>query len=161
MFAPAAQILCGTFCSRDVGSSVIAVIAAVGFLALGKPFVALLLPPKYRPGRLDVAGSRSAGGTGYLCRAGFKHDSGIRATKYSAAANTVRLVLMIGGIWIAFAMFGTRQAIIALIIAQALSYFPLIIGLKQLVPEVVRGELRWYVCFLAILGLAALVPWPA
>ena len=74
-------------------------------------------------------------------------------TKYSAAANTVRLVLMIAGIWIAFSMFGTRQAIIALIIAQALSYFPLIIGLKQLVPEVVRGELRWYVCFLAILGL--------
>jgi O-antigen/teichoic acid export membrane protein len=139
----------------------IAVIAAVGFLALGKPFVALLLPPKYRLAgwMLQALGVRVA--LDIFAAPVSNMILAYGRTKYSAAANTVRLVLMIGGIWIAFAMFGTRQAIIALIIAQALSYFPLIIGLKQLVPEVVRGELRWYVCFLAILGLAALLPWPA
>ena len=139
----------------------LAIIAAVGFLALGKPFVALLLPPKYHLAgwMLQALGVRVA--LDIFAAPASNMILAYGQTKYSAAANTVRLVLMVGGIWVAFAMFGTRQAIIALIIAQALSYFPLIIGLKHLVPEIVRAELRWYVCFLAILGLAALVPWPA
>jgi hypothetical protein len=81
-------------------------------------------------------------------------------TKYSAAANTTRLILMIAGISFSFAFFGIRQAVILLIIAQALSYFPLIFGLTKLLPEVARMELRWYAGFLALLVLAAVVPWP-
>lgn len=139
----------------------IAVFAGVGFLALGKPFVALLLTPKYRMvgWMLQALGFRVA-----LDIFAAPASSLILAygrTKYSAAANTIRLVLMIAGIWIAFTMFGMRQAIIALIIAQALSYFPVVMGLKQLLPEVARNEVRWYVFFLAVLGVAALVPWPA
>jgi O-antigen/teichoic acid export membrane protein len=139
----------------------VSIFAAVGFLALGKPFVALLLPPKYRMAgwMLQALGVRVA-----LDIFAAPLSNLILAygkTKYSAAANTSRLVFMIAGIWIAFSMFGLRQAIIALIIAQALSYFPLIVGLKQLLPEVVRNELRWYVLFLVVLTAASLTPWPA
>ena len=139
----------------------ISIVAAVGFLALGKPFVALLLPPKFRMAgwMLQALGVRVA-----LDIFAAPLSNLILAygkTKYSAAANTSRLIFMIAGIWIAFSMFGLRQAIIALIIAQALSYFPLIVGLRQLLPEVVRSELRWYVLFLVVLTAASLTPWPA
>jgi small neutral amino acid transporter SnatA (MarC family) len=68
---------------------------------------------------------------------------------------------MIAGIWFAFAYFGILQAVIFLIIAQALSYVPLMVGLSRLLPEVTRTELRWYAAFLVLLGLAVVMPWPA
>ena len=138
----------------------VAVFAAVGFLALGKPFVALLLTPKYRMAgwMLQALGVRVA--LDIFAAPVSNLILAYGRTQYSAAANTTRLVLMIGGIWIAFSMFGLRQAVMALIIAQALSYFPLIVGLRQLLPEVVRNELRWYVLFLVVLAVAAFAPWP-
>ena len=66
---------------------------------------------------------------------------------------------MIGGIWIAFAFFGLREAVVALIVAQALAYFPLIWGLKKLLPEVVLTELRSYGLFLVLLTLAVTLVW--
>ncbi len=133
----------------------IAVVAAVGFLALGKPFVAVLLPPKYRMAgwMLQLLGVRVALDIFAAPLSNLVLAYG--QTKYSAAANTTRLVLMIAGIWIGFALFGMRQAVIALVIAQALSYFPLILGLNRLLPEVTRDELRWYVGFLVVLVVAA------
>jgi O-antigen/teichoic acid export membrane protein len=139
----------------------VAVLAGVGFLVLAKPFVALLLTSKYRMAgwMLQVLGVRVA--LDIFAAPVSNLVLAYGRTKYSAAANTTRLVLMIAGIWISFAMFGMRQAIGALVIAQALSYFPLIFGLKQLLPEVVRHELRWYVGFLVVLGGTALVLWTA
>jgi len=139
----------------------VAAFSAVGFLALGKPFVTLLLPPKYQMAgwMLQALGVRVA--LDIFAAPVSNLILAYGRTKYSAAANTTRLLLMVGGVWIAFAMFGLRQAILALIIAQALSYFPLIVGLKKLMPEVVRNELRWYVVFLVLLVAAALTPWQA
>lgn len=136
-------------------------VAGVGFLACARPFVALVLPPKYAmtAWMLQALGLRVA-----LDIFAAPASSLIMAygqTKYSAAANTTRLILMIGGIWFAFAFFGVRQAVILLIIAQALSYFPLVFGMTRLLPEVAGAELRWYAGFLALLALAASVPWSA
>jgi O-antigen/teichoic acid export membrane protein len=138
----------------------VALFAGLGFLACGKPVVVLLLNPKYRMTgwMLQALGLRVA-----LDLFAAPASSLILAygqSKYSAAANATRLVFMIIGIWIAFAFFGVRQAIIALIIAQLLSYFPLIFGIHKLLPEVAGPELRWYTVFLGLLGLAAVVPWP-
>jgi O-antigen/teichoic acid export membrane protein len=151
---------------RDFGRArrlffAVALFAGVGFLSCGKPFVTLLLNPKYRMTgwMLQALGLRVA-----LDLFAAPASSLILAygqSKYSAAANTTRLVFMIGGIWCAFALFGLREAIYVLVVAQVLSYFPLIFGIGKLLPEVVWGEIRYYVLFLALLGLAAALPWPA
>jgi hypothetical protein len=62
---------------------------------------------------------------------------------------------MVGGVWIAFAMFGIQGAMYALIVSQVLSYFPLIAGLRKLMPEVAFVELGWYSLFIALLALTA------
>jgi O-antigen/teichoic acid export membrane protein len=131
--------------------------AGVGFLVCGKPFVALVLPPKYAMAGwmvqalgLRVAFDVFAAPASSLILAYGK-------SQYSAVANTTRLVLMVAGLWIAFAFYGVHQAIAVLIVAQAISYFPLIWGLGRVLPDVARAETRWYVALLAALGLAAVM----
>jgi O-antigen/teichoic acid export membrane protein len=135
-------------------------IAAIGFLAFGNPLVTLLLSPKYQMTGwmlqllgLRVALDLFAGPSSNLIMAYGK-------TKYSAAANFARLVLMAFGVWVTLTRFGLREAIIALVIAQAISYIPLVLGIKRLLPEVVHLEIRLYVLFLVLLLLAFNVPWP-
>jgi O-antigen/teichoic acid export membrane protein len=139
----------------------IGLLAALGFLALGQPFVALLLRPEYHMAgwMLQILGLRVA-----MDLFAAPASSLILAhgqSRYTAAGNVTRLVFMLSGIWMAFAYFGIKVAVVSLIIAQALSYFPLIVGLRRLVPEAGRAELRWYTVFLCLLGLATMVPWPA
>jgi hypothetical protein len=67
---------------------------------------------------------------------------------------------MIAGIWYSFLYLGFHAAVLSLIIAQALSYFPMIAGLSRLLPDVAGAELRWYLLFLFLIGLAAFAPWP-
>ena len=139
---------------------VVGMVAALGFLALGKPFVDLVLTSKYRMAgwMLQVLGLRVA-----LDLFAAPASSLILAygkSRYSAAANTTRLIFMGGGILIAFHWYGLPQAMIVLIVSQAISYLPLISGLKKVLPEVARAELRWYAAFVALLGLAAAMPWP-
>ena len=71
--------------------------------------------------------------------------------RYSAIANGTRVTLMVSGIFFAIRMYGIREAIFLLVIAQAFSYFPLIYGLKKFLPEVAGTELRWYGLFLIFL----------
>ena len=138
----------------------VGMIAALGFLGLGKPFVAVVLTSKYHMAgwMLQVLGLRVA-----LDLFAAPVSSLILAygkSRYSATANTTRLVIMAAGILAAFHWFGLPQAMIFLIVAQAISYLPLVSGLKTVMPEVARAELRWYALFLVLLGLAAAMPWP-
>jgi O-antigen/teichoic acid export membrane protein len=137
-----------------------AVLTGVGFQAFGKSLVALVLNPKYAMAgwMLQVLGLRVAFDIFAAPASSLMLAYG--QSKYSAAANATRLIFMIGGVWIAFALFGFRQAVVSLIIAQALSYFPLIVGLKRFLPEVALTELRLYAVLLVLLGLAAVMPWP-
>lgn len=133
----------------------VALFAALGFLICGRPFVSHVLPPKYAMTgwMLQLLGLRvaldvfAAPATSLVMAYG--------QTKYSAGANTTRLVLMVLGIFFAFQRYGMLAAVIALIAAQAASYFPLIAGLSKLLPEVTRAELRWYTGFLVVITLAA------
>lgn len=134
--------------------------AGIGFLALSKPFVAIVLTSKYAMAgwMLQVLGIRVA-----LDLFAAPASSLVLAygkSRYSAAANTTRMVFMVGGILAAFRWYGLSQAMVVLIFAQAISYLPLISGLKKLLPEAAKAEVRWYAVFLVLLGLAAAVPWP-
>jgi hypothetical protein len=52
-------------------------------------------------------------------------------SKYAAVANATRVGFMIAGVWIAFLQFELREAVIALLFAQVVSYIPLMFGLKN------------------------------
>jgi O-antigen/teichoic acid export membrane protein len=134
--------------------------AAVGFLVFGKPFVSLLLNPKYQMTgwMMQILGLRLALDVFAAPLSNLILAFGL--TKYSAAGNTARLIGMVSGVWIAFALYGLWHAVVALILAQALSYFPLIFGIKKVLPEVAVAELRWYGVFLVLLALASIITWP-
>jgi len=138
-----------------------AVISTIGFLALGNPVVKLFLSPKYRMTgwMLQLLGLRVAfdlfatPATNVILAYG--------KTKYSAVANVTRLVIMVSGVWLALKYFGVREAILALVVAQAISYFPLVFGIKRLLPEETGAELRWYTFLLLLMVLASLIHWPS
>jgi O-antigen/teichoic acid export membrane protein len=135
----------------------IGLFTAAGFLICGKPLVTILLNAKYQMAgwMLQLLGLRvaldvfSAPLSNLILACG--------ESKYSAAANATRSILMIFGVWISIVHFGIREAVFTLIIAQALSYYPLIAGLGKLLPTQSRPELRWYTIFLALLSLGAII----
>jgi O-antigen/teichoic acid export membrane protein len=139
------------------GFFLLAVLTGAGFLFCSQLLVRLVLPPKYAITGwvLQVLGLRvgldmfTAPTTSVVLAYG--------RSKYSAAANVTRLALMIIGISVSFAYFGFRPAVVSLVIAQALSYFPLIAGLNKLLPEVARREFVWYVALLVLLAGTAAV----
>ena len=136
-------------------SFAVAVVAALGFLAVAKPLVALVLPPKYAMAgwMLQLLGIRVA--LDIFATAASSITLAYGQARYSAGANATRVILMIGGVWWGFTSFGIKGAVVSLVIAQALSYFPLIVGLKRFLPEVAGAELRWYGLFLLLLTVAA------
>jgi O-antigen/teichoic acid export membrane protein len=135
----------------------IGLFTAAGFLICGKPLVTSLLNAKYQMAgwMLQLLGLRvaldvfSAPLSNLILACG--------ESKYSAAANATRSILMIFGVWLSIVHFGIREAVFTLIIAQALSYYPLIAGLGKLLPTQSRPELRWYTIFLALLSLGAII----
>lgn len=135
----------------------IGLIAALGFMTLGKPVVNHLLNSKYAMTgwMLQLLGIRVAFDMFSAPVSNLVLAYG--KTKYSAAGNTTRLVAMVIGIWVSFALFGTREAILSLVVAQAVSYFPLLAGVKKLLPEVADDELRWYTGLIAIILCVAIL----
>jgi O-antigen/teichoic acid export membrane protein len=140
--------------------SFLAVFTGVGFIACGKLVVGLLLTSKYAMAgwMVQALGVRVA--LDVFAAPASTVILAYGQSKYSASASTVRLILMVTGIWVSVVYFGIHQAVLSLIVAQVLSYIPMIIGLGRLLPGVAQAELRWYALFLAILALAALVHWP-
>lgn len=139
----------------------VALVCAVGFLALGKPFVHIVLSPKYAMAgwMLQALGARVA--LDIFAAPASSLVMAYGRTKYSAAGNTTRLILMVAGVWLAFAKFGIREAVLVLVLAQVISYIPLAMGVRRLLPEVVSAEVRYYTAFLGLVTLAAFVPWPS
>jgi O-antigen/teichoic acid export membrane protein len=137
----------------------IGLVTAAGFLIFGKPLVNGLLSPKYQMAgwMLQLLGLRvaldvfSAPLSNLILACG--------ESKYSAAANGIRSSLMIAGVWLSIVYFGIREAVVALILAQAVSYFPLVAGLGKLLPAQARPELKWYTMFLALLSLGVFFAW--
>jgi O-antigen/teichoic acid export membrane protein len=134
-----------------------AILVAVGFVLCGRPLVQTLLPPEYELAgwMLEILGIRVALDVFAAPASSLLLAHG--QSQYSATANATRLMLMISGIWFSFELFGLHAAVISLVVAQALSYFPVIAGVGRVLPEAARPELRWYAMFLLLLGIAASV----
>ncbi len=137
----------------------LAIVCAIGFLALAKPFVTIVLSSKYAMAgwMLQALGVRVA--LDVFAAPASSLVMAFGRTKYSAAANTTRLIFMVAGISIAFARLGIHEAVLALVIAQVISYFPLVLGVRRLLPEVTSAELRYYCSLLGLLLVAGVLAW--
>jgi O-antigen/teichoic acid export membrane protein len=139
---------------------ILSIVIGVGFIAYGKRLVHLLLPPKYAMAgwMLQLLGFRAgqevfAAPTSSLILA---HGD----SRYAASANTLRLVLMVTGVWWAFSRFGLHQAVSVLAVVPAVTYFVLIPGVARHLRSAVRVEIMALLVFSAAMILAVILPWP-
>jgi O-antigen/teichoic acid export membrane protein len=129
---------------------------AVFFIVFSHWLVMVLLPPTYAMTgwMLQFLGFRAglevfAGPVSSMLLA-----SG--ASKYPGAANTVRMIVMVTGVWFAFSTFGVREAIgIVAIVAPLFVYPILIVGLVRHMPGALRFDLLCFGLFMAATGGAA------
>jgi O-antigen/teichoic acid export membrane protein len=137
----------------------LSLVTAAGFLLCAKPLVAVALNPKYAMTgwMLEALGLRVA--LDLFAAPASQIILAYGKSQYAAAANTTRMIFVVGGICAAFHWFGIREAVFALVVAQAVSYFPLIVGLGKLLPEVTSRELRWYTVLLLFLAAGATASW--
>lgn len=138
----------------------LSLLLAVGFIVCGPLAVAFLLPPKFEMAgwMLQWLGFRAAQQVFVAPTSSLLYAHG--NTRYSAAANLVRLVLMVGGLWWAFSRFGIHEAIAVLAISGTLSYLVLVPGLLRYQPKIVRYELAGFCALLLTSGVAAFLTAP-
>ena len=139
---------------------VLSVILGIGFIAYSHRLVGILLPPKYEmtSWMLQLLGFRAA-----LEVFAAPTSSLILAcgdSRYAAAANTSRLVLMIAGVWLAFEKFGIRQGIAVLALVPVITYLVLIPGIALHLRRALWAELVGFGVFIMAMVLAAVLPWP-
>jgi O-antigen/teichoic acid export membrane protein len=79
------------------------------------------------------------------------------ASRYSAAANITRLVILVGGLFIALRYWGLREAIIVLVGAPLFAYFTLYPGMQKHMPGALRAEVATLSVFIAGSALATAV----
>jgi O-antigen/teichoic acid export membrane protein len=126
-----------------------------GGIFLGPPIVGLMnLPPAFAglAWMVPLLGVRASldifvAPTGSLLFA-------MGASRYSAWANLVRLVVLVGGLYLTVGQWGLRGAIWVLVGAPALSYVAMLPGLRRLMPESIRVELWCLFVFWGGTGLA-------
>lgn len=79
------------------------------------------------------------------------------ASRYSAFANVVRLVILVGGLFLTVSVYklGLTGAMWVLMAAPLICYSALLPGLNRQVPGVLRTEITCLIAFLASTGVAA------
>jgi O-antigen/teichoic acid export membrane protein len=75
------------------------------------------------------------------------------ASRYSAWANVVRLVVLVGGLYLTVGRWGLSGAIWVLVGAPALSYLALLPGLKRQMPGALSTEIAALLTFWAGVGI--------
>ena len=136
------------------------IVLGVAFVAYSHRLVAILLPPKYgmTSWMLQLLGFRAAQEVFAAPISSLILAFG--NSRYAALANTARLVLMVGGVWWAFARFGIHQGIAVLAFVPVLTYFVLIPGIAKHLRQALAAELVGVIIFLLAMTLAAILPWP-
>ena len=135
----------------------LAIVLGVGFIAYGRQIVTILLPQKYAMAAwmLPLMGFRAsqevlvAPATSLVLACG--------DTRYPAAANVTRLVLMVPGVWLAFSQFGIHEAIAVLAFVPLISNAIVIYGATRHLRELRLSELASYGLFLAATGSVAII----
>ena len=120
---------------------VVSACLAIGFVIGSRPFVSLVLGPKYAMTgwMLELLGVRGALELFFSVTASMLFALG--ATKYAAIGNTLKLILLALGLTVAFGRFGLREALWVLTLAPLANYIPLLFGLNRHLKAVIRTEL--------------------
>lgn len=128
---------------------VLSVSLGAGFVGYSDRLVGMLLPPEYAMTGwiLQLLGFRAAfdifgGPTAALLLAG-------GLSMYSAAGNMARLLFLGVGLYIAFSMFGFREAVWVLAISPVAVYLTVMVGIARHFKGVVKAELACFAAFLA------------
>lgn len=139
---------------------VLSILLGVGFIAYSNRLVSILLPPKYAMTgwMLQLLGFRAAQQVYTSPTSSLILACG--DSKCGAYANMTRLVLMVGGLWLAFTSFGIHMAIAVLAISSAIAYAVLIPGVARHLRRVLWLEVAGFALFVFTAGLAAIIPWP-
>ena len=136
---------------------VIGLILGIGFIVFSHRLVALLLPPQYAMigWMLQWLGFRAAQQAFALPVSSLILASG--DSKCGAVANTIRLILMISGVSLGFARFGSHFAIASLAIAYVAAYIALLPALARHLRPVLRAELYGFALFICGTALAGIL----
>ena len=81
------------------------------------------------------------------------------ASRYSALSNVIRLVVLVGGLFVTLKLWGLQGAFVVLMGAPLLAYFTLWPGINKHMPGALRVEALSLVALLAGSALAAGVAW--
>jgi O-antigen/teichoic acid export membrane protein len=136
---------------------VLSVVLGVGFIVFSQRLIALLLPPKYAMTgwMLQWLGFRAAQQVFALPTSSLILAHG--DSKWGAVANTIRLILMVGGVWVGFTRYGSHVAIASLAVAYVAAYIALLPALARHLHPVFRTELYAFVLFIICMVVAAML----
>ena len=81
------------------------------------------------------------------------------ASRYSAVANVIRLVILVVGLFVTLRFWGFQEAVMLLVAAPLLSYFALLPGLQKHMPGAMRVELTTLGLFVVGSALATAAAW--
>jgi O-antigen/teichoic acid export membrane protein len=138
----------------------IGIVVGAGFIAYSHRLVEILLPLKYASTgwMLQLLGFRTG-----LEIFGAPSSSLFLAsgdTKYLAAANIARLLIMVPSVWLAASHFGIFEAVAVLTFAPMIAYPIVIFGVGRHLPRAFWIELACFGLYIAAMGVAAILPWP-
>lgn len=138
----------------------ISTLLGVVFIAYGHRLVAILLPSRYAMTgwMLQLLGFRAAQEVFAAPTSSLILAYG--NSRYAAAANGLRLVLMVAGVWLAFDKFGIRGGVAVLAFVPAITYLVLLPAIARYLPRAFRTELLTLGLFVGAMVLAAILPWP-
>jgi O-antigen/teichoic acid export membrane protein len=148
------------FRSARVVFLTLAIVLGVGFIAYGHRVVTILLPQKYAmtAWMLQLLGFRAS--QDVLAAPAVSLVLACGDTRYPAAANISRLVLMLSGVWFAFSQFGIHQAIAVVAFVPLVSNAILLFGASRELHTIRLFEATSFLLFLAATGAATIIPWP-
>ncbi len=133
------------------------VLMAVGFILLSRSAVSLLLRPQYADTAwmLQLLGFRSA--LELFGSAASVMLLAVGVTRYAAIGNTVKLVFLSIGLFIAFGRFGLHGAVWVLAVSPFVHYCTMLIGLSRRCKFVMSAELAYFGSFVVVATLAGLL----
>jgi O-antigen/teichoic acid export membrane protein len=132
----------------------------MGFVAYSHRLVTLMLPAGYESTgwMLQILGVRTAHQVFTSPTSSLMLACG--DSRRGALASITRLVLMVGGLWLAFSKFDVHMAIAVLTISSVVGYIVVIPGVAKHLRQVLWLEVGGFALFLLSAGVATILPWP-
>jgi len=138
----------------------LSIIVGIGFVAYSHRLVAFLLPPKYEMTgwMLQLLGWRAA--QVIFASPAVNLTLACSDSRAAAVSNTVRLVAMLAGLWVAFTHFGLYAAIAVLALSATAGYLVYVGVVARHLRSVIWAEIGGFALFVAATAVAVFIPWP-